>query len=92
MFVVKSIPLAERQYLDILAGATTHSASKAIRDAMTEAASRILHDARSCGEPLFDLPRMKMTVCRILVPPLYVEFGVHHVELSAVIRRVVLLR
>ena len=91
-FSVTVMPPAKRSFLDILALAETDEDEDAMILAMEKASLLIQSDAANIGEPVYDLKQMKMRVCRILVPPLYVEYGVHFTKPIAFIRRVVLLR
>lgn len=53
--------------------------------------ARLRSNPRAFGEPLYDLRHIRMQIWRGLVPPLYVEYGVHEVRPLVVIRRVVWL-
>ena len=89
---VTFMPLAEENYLKILDWAKSEAIEDSISFAMKQAVELIRSDAVNAGEPVYNLKQMKMRVCRILVPPLYVEYGVHFTKPLAFIRRVVLLR
>ena len=63
-----------------------------IRHAIFRTFQLLKQDALEAGEPLYDLKMMKMRICRIVSPPLYIEYGVHISEPKAFIRRVTLIR
>jgi hypothetical protein len=63
-----------------------------IRYAIFRTFQLLKQDALEAGEPLYDLKMMKMRICRIVSPPLYIEYGVHIAEPKAFIRRVTLIR
>ena len=91
-YLVTCLPTAQEQYLAIQRAAESSEFALSIRKALQDTLTSLGKDAANVGEPLYDLKQMKMRVCRILVPPLYVEYGVHFTKPIAFIRRVVLLR
>lgn len=86
------MPSAGQEYHRLLQTASHPEYSLAIRQAMNAALHSIASDAFEAGEPLYDLKQMKMRICRIVCPPLYIEYGVHISEPKAFIRRVTLIR
>lgn len=90
-FNVELLGIAREQYLGIAARAEVAGAGAAVRAAMRAIWSRLEHDPRGFGEPLYDLRKMRMQVLRGTVPPLYVEYGVHDDTPLVVIRRIVWL-
>ena len=55
-----------------------------------KAAIRLVRSsARSIGEPLYHLSAMKMTMMSLMVPPLYVIYGVHDDQNVVIVQRVI---
>lgn len=56
--------------------------------AMRRAQDRLRAAAHEIGEPLYRLRHMKMMVLRLIVPPMYIEYGIHDDQPVVIIRRV----
>lgn len=55
-----------------------------------KAAIRLVRSsARSIGEPLYNLSAMKMTMMSLMVPQLYVIYGVHDDQNVVIVQRVI---
>ena len=55
-----------------------------------KAAIRLVRSsARSIGEPFYNLSAMKMTLISLMVPPLYVIYGVHDDQNVVIVQRVI---
>ena len=91
-FSIEALHIAEKSFYEILESARDGQWEDAVYAAMERALKIIRKDAWHAGEPLYDLKKIKMQICRIVSQPLYVEYGVHISKQQAVIRRVVLLR
>lgn len=92
MFQITVMPQAELEYHRLLQTASYPEIALAIRQAMKTALHAVARDAFEAGEPQYDLKKMNMRICRIVSPPLYIEYGVHISERKAFFRRVTLIR
>ena len=77
------------QLLAIITEATARGADAAVLAAIRRVRSRLRGDPRRYGEPRYTLREMRLQVFSMVVPPLYVEYGVHEEQPVVFIRRVV---
>lgn len=82
---------AQEQLQAIADEATPVGLGPAIAAAFRRMRARLQADARNAGEPLYHFRSMRVTVYRLAISPLYVEYGVHDVHPVVFVRRIVWL-